>query len=223
MIGLMFLAVISIYIVFNIILIKGLWERFSKKNAIICSLIVLSLPVADDLIGKLVLKTSCENETNVSTQRAIPNIEKIFLFDGVGEESPSYYGYKITEELGYYKQLGYIAEGFEIAQPPKLLVKRVTMSNDANSVIVEEKMEPIAEYGLRVRQSKTFWLDVERFSTINRKGTEELGSFNWFSFRGGWVAHLFSFGGSTSTSCGNSEKIHQKKVELLHATLKPAN
>lgn len=223
MLGLAFLAIIATYVVLNIILIRYLWKRLSKQAAVICTLIILSLPLVDEVIGKQVLKRSCEDGITVITQRVIPNVDKIFLSDGVSEDSPSHYGYKITEELGYYKNLGYIQKGFEIVQKPKLLVRRATMSDDSKIAILEEKMEPIANYGLRVQSGKTFWLDVERYTTVNRIGTEELGSFYWYSFRGGWAVRFFTLGmGSSSISCGNSEGMNQKRIELLHATIKPA-
>ena len=163
--GLGILFLLIVYISLNIKLVRYVWKSLSKPKAIIATLVILTFPFADAVIGRAYLKSKCREGTHIVVKRAIPNIEAIFLDGGVTDDSPSYYGYKIIEEKGYFSNPW---------------VRRATESGDPKNAIIEKKAEKIAEYGLWTEGlPKTFWLDAERYTVNNRFKTEELGSFIW--------------------------------------------
>ncbi len=210
--GLGILFLLIAYVWLNIKLVRYVWKNLSKPTATIATLVTLAFPFADSMIGRADLKAKCEEGSRIVVKRSIPNIEAIFLDGGITDDSPSYYGYKIIEDKGYWPDQG---------------VRRATESGDPKSAIIEKNAEKIAIYGLQTEGlPKTFWLNAERYSINNRAKTDELGSFIWYSFRGGWaerVVMAFSDAGpSRVAECGDTTAELQKIKELLHATLQPA-
>lgn len=213
--GLGILFLLFAYIWLNIKLINYVWKNLSKPAATVTTILILAFPFVDAMIGRAELKAKCEVGTRIVVKRSIPNIEAIFVDGGITDDSPSYYGYKAVEDKGYNDK--WHGQG----------VRRATESGDPKNAIIEKEAEKIAVYGLWTEGlPKTFWLNAERYTINNRAKTDELGSFIWYSFRGGWAEYVvmtFSDAGpSRVAECGDTEAELNKIKELLHTTLQPA-
>lgn len=219
MAGLGLLILLTAFVWLSGKLVHYIWENLNKSTAIIVTIAILASPFLDAIIGRAVLKKTCEAEARIVVKRSIPNIEAIFLSNGVTGDSANYYGYLIVEGKGFY--------GRKRVEEDSLSVRYVT-SYDDPSVAVVAKSSPVAKYGLWIEAGpKYFWLNAERYSVNNRSKNDELGSVIWYSFRGGWAERVlmaFSSAGPSSkvASCGTTRQMLQKRIELLHATLNPA-
>lgn len=216
--GLLFLLIASIWL--STKLVHYVWGKFNRLTAIMATIAILAFPFLDAVIGRAVLKKTCDEGVHIVVKRTIPNVEAIFLSGGVTDDSPSYYGYKIVEHKGFY--------GRRRNTHNVLLVRRATESGDPKHATIEKKAAPVARYGLWSEAGpKTFWLYSVRYSVNNRAKNYEVGSVIWYSFRGGWAERVlmaFSSAGPSSSvaSCGTTGQMLQKRIELLHATLQPA-
>jgi hypothetical protein len=202
-----------VYVTLSIKLLKYVWRKFSKPVFAIAILIIVVLPFIDGAIGRAYLNRKCEVATRVVLNKTISNIEGIFSDLRAGIYSPIGYGYKFVEEK---------------ENNPGMGVRRVTDAGDHKSVVIENNAEKQAHYGI-VKEALpgTYWFYIDRYSVRERGyAPEELGSFIWYSYRGGWIERIFMsfvFGGSPSVAeCGDYDNLHLKIKELLNATLQPS-
>ncbi len=171
------------------------------------------LPFADVAIGRAVLQAKCKEQCAVVTKRSIAAVDGFFYAYGASTDAPNYYRYRYVE-------------GNRYPYDPGVPVDRVTATADGKNLI-EKRVPPKAIYELveEYRQDSLYFFSNRTFVRVIAT-KEELSSFVWLSFRGGWAERtimMFSGAGPSSVaSCGDSSANYKKTLEALHSSLLPA-
>jgi hypothetical protein len=206
--GLLILLCGYIWLVFR--LIRAVKQAYSNFVVVAIALLVIALPFVDAIVGRIALHNKCEAEGQIIINEKVQNVEGIGVQYGVFKDSPAYYGYQ------------YIEGGFVYNSP--WMLERAQLDGSANEVVIEKNIQPKAKYLLHegLRQDSAYFYKT-RISIREIATNRELSGFNWFAFRGGLVervAMAFSDAGPSGVAtCGSSENMKDKEMEMLHKTL----
>ncbi len=209
--GLGLILLLAAYITLGVKLVIAT-RRASLILSGVVGLAFFAAPLIDAFLGRAALERICTDEGKVTVAKKVKDVEGIGVDYGVFEDSPKYYGYS------------YIEGGF--AYGASWMLKRAEFSADRGEVIISKKVEPRSIYLLREGpRQDSFYFYRTRFSVYDRAAQEEMASFTWVAFRGGWAERIpMYFSGSGPgpvAQCGSSEARRIKTLAMLHETLQP--
>ena len=203
--GLAVLLLLALYVAAAGFVVRLAWRRLGALLGAAALLVVITLPFADALAGRALLKTKCERDTQVTPVRVVPNVEGIYTKGRPFKDSPTYYGYKYVE-------------GSRSSGGP------VDRAEDGG---VAWDVQPRAQFELwEGSREDSYWFYSYRYAVRVQNTREELASVTWHTFRGGWperiLMGLSDAGPGTVAECGDPSAKKRKLLELLHRTLQPA-
>lgn len=209
--GLGLLFLFGAYIALGVKLVSAA-RRASFTLAAFVGLTFIAAPLVDAFLGRLALERICSSEAVISIAKRVTEVEGIGVDYGVFEDSPTYYGYN------------YVEGGF--ASKASWMFERAQFSQETGKVVVEKKVEPRSRYLLTEGpRQDSFYFYRTRNSIYDRLQREEMASFTWVEFRGGWAERIgmnFSGAGpSPVAQCGSREAKRMKETKMLHETLQP--
>lgn len=211
MAGLGLLLLFGAYIALGVQIVSAA-RRASLTLAIVVGSVFIAVPLIDAFLGRLALERICNSEGAVSIARKVTDVEGIGIGYGVFKDSPKYYGYNFVEG------------GFAYSAP--WMFERAQFSPEKDEVVIEKKIEPRSNYLLTEGpRQDSFYFYRTRISVYDRAAREEMASFTWASFRGGWAERIpMSFSGAgpgVVAECGSHDEKRLKLLKMLHETLQP--
>lgn len=216
------------YLALTITIVANVWTRLNSLLAIAILVFAVTIPFIDAKIGRMQLISKCKQDNQITLKRSIPNVEGIYIQYKPFEDSPKYFGYKFIEGSGIHTDSISPAELIRLfgGRYTGFPVRRATA--EGSQVIIEKEVESKSLYEiLEEPRQDTYWYYSVRNVVRVRATKEELASFTWHSFRGGWAERIgmaFSDAGPRSVAdCGNYDFKHKKVRELLHTALQPLN
>lgn len=203
--GLLVLLLAGLYLWIVYVAIRKVPKVWGKALALVVAVLI---PTADAVYGRIKLKQLCETEGGMKIFKTVEGVEGFYA-----ENSDDYddwitkFGYRFVEGMGSgqgvaRKKLGIDGKVSTTASTAQMSLYRLSKEN------------AISGLGLNKHRMVV---------TIQETG-EELGSYTYFGFEGGWaerfIASLYAqtgFGGD----CG-SFSTYDKKTELVTKTLRKA-
>jgi hypothetical protein len=216
MAGIGLLLIMAGLLFFAALFIKLGFKLLPRPLANLIPVLIIFLLFIDALIGRLYLASQCEFEGQIVLKRSLIGVEGIYYRYGPFTDSPKYYGYSFVEG-GTYN-----IRGVEDLPRYKGLVDRATAgATKREKRVVSKSLYEILE---EPRRDSFYYYSVR--TVIRERATlDELASYTWFQFRGGWLERipmaLSGAGPSPVASCGNSREKHLKDVDALHRALEP--
>lgn len=199
--GLGALFVIGLYIFLAIKVFKSAKTTSAKAIAV---LLILLIPTADAIYGRIKLQQMCKAEGGLKVYRVAEHVEG-FMADTAGEDWVRQYGFQFSEG----------------SSSPKIYY-RFSMVN--GKFTIEENVESKSKFKVKLTTLDNigvlYWRQFYSIETI--PSGEVLATETQIGFRGGWAERLiatFSDAGIGAVALCNSAGLDHKK--LILATLKP--
>ena len=203
--GLAVLALLGFYIFLAIKVFKAAKTTSTKAIAL---LLILLIPTADAIYGRIKLQQMCKAEGGLKVYRVAHNVEG-FADDNAGSDYwVKEHGYQFIEELA--------TNGLTV---------RWSRQND--QTVVEEKTYPKSKY--QVSLKRIGWINdpyLREQDVVEEIASNEiLATDTQIAFNGGWAERLIALfsdaGGGTVAWCDNVASDNwQRKVKLILTTLK---
>jgi len=193
--GLAVLLSISLYLVLAYRAIKS--TKASRIKWLVVAVVVL-LPTADAVVGRVYLKYLCAKEGGLKVYRVAQHVDG-FMSDTFwdGDYWLKKYGFQFSE-----------------SPPVNGRVTRYSMQN--GKLITEKNVRSKSMYRVRyVSNGDTYVRAERRVETIN--GDEVLASYKGFSFHGGWAERFlaaFTDAGVGNVAFCDRDPSHSAKYEV---------
>lgn len=180
--GLAVLLIVTLYLVAAIFVVRAAPGQRAK---IIATIIVILIPTADAILGRLYLKYLCETQGGAKVYRVVENVEG-FRWDGAIAMNES--------DEGSKRFVGRFGLRFiESRVRPDGKVDRISLRGD--QVIRERAVVPKSMYALDFVSSDYGLLSLyirDRNIVETVQGKDLIAVDTQFIFKGGWVEHLFA-------------------------------
>src|SRR5688500_8303355 len=127
MAGIALLLMIAAYVWLAVRVTRSAFIALPRLLACLVVVLVAALPIADAVVGRMILRPKGAGFARVVVKRSVDGVEGIYEHWGPYKNSPEYYGYKIVEGGGMCNTAGYVdrategATGVEKCVPSKTL------------------------------------------------------------------------------------------------------
>lgn len=171
------------------------------------ALVVILIPIADDLWGRYRVKRLCDKEGGVRIFKTVENVEGIQM-NSADEVILRATKYQYVESTS-------TKAGGSYRIPPS----RYSLA-PSGGVIVEKNIIPKARYEYQ-RQEEERSGHISRYDQliVDLQTNQILATDTYFGFRGGWASRmLLGWGGGGGAGCGYS---HIPETQFMNSVLKP--
>jgi hypothetical protein len=185
--GLGFILVIALYIFVAYKVVAAMERRWIKKVAII---VVLLIPTADAIYGRIKLRSMCEAEAGLKIFRVAEHVEG-FMDDG------SHSDYWVKEH------------GYQFSENRLTNDKTTRYSKQNGQLIREDNVMPRSQYRVSSTFGNTKDIYLRSQFVVDTPQGEILATDTQIAFNGGWaerfLAQFSDAGGGTVAWCSNTE------------------
>lgn len=198
--GVLFFVGLYFFIAYRIV--KATKTKRTKWLAIV---ILVLIPTADEVVGRVYLQYLCATEGGLSVNRVINGAEGF-----VDSSIPTEYWVK--------------ERGYQFVESPPSNGRVVRFSRQNGQIIRENDVAPKGLYQTQFRRVGEKIAYLKYINEVSVVSTGEiLASYTQIGFKGGWAARLLaSFGGSNPVWCKNIVAYPEARYyEIISKTLKP--
>ena len=198
------LAVLALLVLYGFLAMMVFNAAKTTSTKVIALLLILLIPTADAIYGRIKLQQMCKAEGGLKVYRVAHNVEGFMASTADGDWIRQY-GYQFSE--------GYRSPG-----------KYYRISKQSGQIVVEENVNPQSKFVEKLttldNNGGLYFRQYYSIETI--PSGEVLATDTQIGFRGGWAERLiavFSDAGIGAVALCNSTGLDYKK--LILATLKP--
>lgn len=212
--GLAVLLLIGLYLVVAVMVIRAVPGQRAK---IIATIVVILIPTADAMLGRLYLKYLCETEGGAKVYRVIENVEGIRWDGAIAVHSSDEGSKRFLNRFGF--------QFIESSIRPDGKVDRISQQGD--QVIREKAVHPKSVYALNFVSSdygplSFYTRDRNILETV--KGKNLVAVDTQFIFKGGWAEYLlasFSDAGPGGAASCALPAAFKRRDKLIQESLRP--
>lgn len=211
--GLAILLIVTLYVVAAIFVVRAVEGRAAKIAA---TLLVILIPTADAILGRIYLAYLCRAEAGLRVFRVVDGVDGVQLSTGLFAD------HETDEQLRNFVR-SYRFRFLEGRTWRDGTVDRITLEND--KVIRERKVEPKSLFRIRFLSSNyaiAFIKDQYLIDSI--ANGEVVATDTQYVFEGGWAEQFlasFSDAGPSGVSWCGAAYPEIRSREIIKSSLKP--